>query len=89
MAYEIRFLPRAVRQLRRLPQQKRSRIERQITRLADAPRQSGSQALHNAPFFRIRVGQFRVIYRIQDAELIVLVVRVGHRRDVHERLDDL
>jgi mRNA interferase RelE/StbE len=89
VAYEIRFTRPALRQLRKLSRQERTRIEERITHLADDPRPSGSRVLRNTPHYRTRVGNCRVIYRIQDNELIVLIVRVGHRRDVYQGIDDL
>jgi mRNA interferase RelE/StbE len=47
------------------------------------PRPSGCKKLTNSELWRIRVGDYRVVYSIEDAKLVVLVVRVGHRREIY------
>ncbi len=57
-------------------------------RLADNPRPPGSLKLAGRDFWRIRVGDYRVIYAIDDNEEVVRVVRTGHRRDVYRGLEE-
>lgn len=86
MTYSVRLAPAAVRQLRKLDPAGRRRVQAAIDLLADDPRPpSARQLLGGAGEWRVRTGDFRIVYEIRDAELIVLVVKVGHRRDVYER----
>jgi mRNA interferase RelE/StbE len=82
--YRIQFAPSARRQLEDLPRKVQQRIAAHVDQLAFNPRPRGSIKLEREDdLYRIRVGKYRVIYAIQDDELIVLVLRVGHRRDVY------
>jgi mRNA interferase RelE/StbE len=86
--YQIQIAPSAVRQLRKLPQSVQERIVRRVEALAADPRPRGSVKLEGeADLYRIRVGVYRVVYQVRDNELIVLVLRVGHRRDVYRDRD--
>lgn len=67
-----------------LPEPARRRVDAAILALADNPRPNGCRKLAGEEGqWRIRVGDFRVIYQVRDAVLLVLVVRVGHRREVY------
>ena len=86
MRYRLQIKPSAVKALGKLPAQDRSRVAKAIDALATEPRPSGVRKLSGAEtLWRIRVGDYRVVYEIRDQELIVLVVRLGHRRDVYRR----
>ena len=86
MTYEVRLAPAAVRQLRKLDPPGRRRVQAAIDLLAADPRPPGArQLVGGAGEWRVRTGDFRIIYDIRDGELLVPVVKVGHRRDVHER----
>ena len=86
MTYEVRLAPAAVRQLRKLDPPGRRRVQAAIDLLAEEPRPPGArQLVGGAGEWRVRTGDFRIIYDIRDGELLVLVVKVGHRRDVYER----
>jgi mRNA interferase RelE/StbE len=86
VTYEVRLAPVAVRQLRKLDPPGRRRVQAAIDLLAEDPRPPGArQLVGGAGEWRVRTGDFRIIYDIRDGELLVLVVTVGHRRDVHER----
>lgn len=85
MAYEIQVRPSAVRALRRIDRQDQARIRGAIALLAANPRPPGMNALRGRDGFRIRVGDYRIIYTIEDDRLLVVVVTLGHRRDVYER----
>ena len=75
--------PSARRELAKLTKRDGENIARAIDELAHQPRPHGCQKLAKADdLWRIRVGDYRVVYRIEDARLVVLVVRIGHRRDV-------
>jgi len=84
MTYSVVVLSAAARTLAKLPSLTRERLRRSIDALADNPRPAGARKLSGQrDLFRIRAGDCRVIYEIQDERLIVLVVKVGHRRDVY------
>jgi mRNA interferase RelE/StbE len=78
-------LPAAAAQLRKLDRGIARRIGEAITDLGNNPRPPGSKKLVGVDAWRIRIGDWRVIYQIHDDRLIVLVVRVGHRRDIYDR----
>lgn len=84
--YEILFTPGARRDLVGLPVAAQRRISRAIDGLVADPRPSGSRLLAGRPserIWRLRVGEHRVLYEIRDARLLVLVIRVAHRRDAY------
>lgn len=84
MKYRVEIASGAGRQVKSLPKEARDRILAKLLALADDPRPSGVTKLEGEKdAYRIRVGDYRILYRIQDEVLLVLVVRVGHRRDVY------
>lgn len=83
--YEIRLHPDAVRAYRRLHEPIRGRIARAIDGLSDDPRPIGATKLAGRDDFRIRVGDFRIVYAVEEAQRVVLVGRIAHRRDVYRR----
>ena len=86
MTYEVRLAPAAVRQLRKLDPPGRRRVQAAIDLLAEEPRPPGArQLVGGAGEWRVRTGDFRIIYDIRDGELLVLVIKVGHQRDVYKR----
>jgi mRNA interferase RelE/StbE len=83
-AFEIRYDARAAKELRKLDRAVARRIATAVEALASDPRPAGVRRLTGATdLCRIRVGDYRVVYAIRDAELLVLVVRVAHRRQVY------
>ena len=87
MTYRIEVKSSAADTLAKIPQTHRRRIARKIDQLADNPRPRGAIVLEGpSSLYRIRVGDYRVIYQIQDAVLVVLVVRIGQRGDVYRHL---
>ncbi len=85
MAYRIEFLPSAAKEFAALPTKARIQAMRKIDALQEEPRPRGSKALQGKArgLRRIRSGSFRIIYRIRDERLLVCVIRVGNRKDVH------
>jgi mRNA interferase RelE/StbE len=83
MRYRIAIDPSALRSLRRLDPPIRRRIEAAIDGLAHEPRPPGCKKLASVEAWRIRVGDWRIVYTIKDDVLLVLVVRIGHRPDVY------
>ena len=84
MLYQIEFSRQADRQFRNLPSQIQQRLKPRIDSLAATPRPHGSEKLSGADqLYRIRVGDYRIVYAVEDDRLLVLVVKVGHRREVY------
>ena len=82
--FEIRFLPSVRKDLRGIPKPTVKRILEAIDRLGTNPRPPECKKLTGRALFRIRIGVYRVIYEIRGDELVVIVVKVGHRRDVYD-----
>jgi mRNA interferase RelE/StbE len=84
LGYSVTFAAAARRQFDKLPKPARRRLGAVIARLSDDPRPpgavqlSGEEGLHP-----VRGGDYRAVYRIEDARLLILVVKVGHRRDIY------
>jgi mRNA interferase RelE/StbE len=87
VAYAVLLAPSAERQLKALDKPLQQRISKRLTRLGDNPRPPGVDKLAGEDnLYRVREGEYRVIYTIQDKELIVLVVKIGHRKEVYRKL---
>ena len=69
--------------LGRLDRMAQRRVQGAITLLAADPRPPGARQLRGRPGWRVRVGDYRIIYTIEDDRLVVLVLALGHRRDVY------
>lgn len=83
MTFRIEVTPAASRQLRRLDPQARRRVQAAIELLASNPRPAGAtRPVGGDGEWRVRTGGYRVVYEIKDEVLVVLVIAVGHRRDV-------
>ncbi len=82
-SYELVFKKSIAKDLRAFPKQEVKRIMQRIRSLADDPRPAGCEKLSGQERYRVRQGAYRIIYEIEDARLVVLVVKVGHRRDVY------
>ena len=86
MAYSIDFVPSAAKELAKLPAKERQKIGERINALAADPRPHGAEKLTGLDAYRVRVGDYRVVYEVRDRVLLVLVLAVGNRRDVYKRL---
>ena len=87
MAFQVLFLAKAERQLADLPSPIRRCVQAAIDGLSENPRPSGVKKLRKSEnLYRVRVGAYRVIYLIKDEAVIVVVVSIGHRREVYEKL---
>jgi mRNA interferase RelE/StbE len=86
VTYTVALSPAAARQLRKFDPHARRRIQAAIELLAADPRPPAAvQLVGGAGEWRVRTGPYRIIYDIEDDRLLVLVLTVGHRRDVYER----
>lgn len=84
--YTVFLKPAAERALKRMAQPALRRMAKAVDDLGTNPRPTGVTALQGEPgLLRIRVGDYRVIYTVRDAALTVLIVTIGHRREVYQR----
>jgi mRNA interferase RelE/StbE len=84
MSCEITLAPSAARQLRKFDPQTRRRIQAAIELLATEPRPpAATQLVGGSGEWRVRTGDYRIVYEIEDDRLLILVVRIGHRREVY------
>lgn len=84
MSYEVQILPKAVRQIKALSVEVRQDILIAIQSLANVPRPIGVKKLSGEKdIYRVRLGSYRILYRIVDKVLVVVIVSVGHRREVY------
>ncbi|MGH9941344.1 MAG: type II toxin-antitoxin system RelE family toxin [Pyrinomonadaceae bacterium] len=83
--YKVEITSRAERELRRLDRQVKNRLTQAIMALADEPRPAGCLRVRSEPgVWRVRVGDWRVGYRVDDAAQEVVVIRVGHRSEFYD-----
>jgi mRNA interferase RelE/StbE len=86
VTYEVHLTPAAARQMRKFDPATRRRIQAVIELLANEPRPPAAKPLVGGNGeWRVRTGDYRVIYEIHDHELLVLVLRTAHRREVYQR----
>ncbi|TME46991.1 MAG: type II toxin-antitoxin system RelE/ParE family toxin [Chloroflexi bacterium] len=81
--YDVRLHPEAIKAYRRLRGSVADRIATAIDGLGIDPRPTGSVKLAGRDDLRIRVGDYRIVYAVDDAEGVVLIARIAHRRDVY------
>jgi mRNA interferase RelE/StbE len=82
-SYELLFKKSVAKDLRELPKTDVKRILQRIRSLADDPRPRGCEKLSGHERYRLRQGAYRIVYEVDDQVLVVLVVKIGHRRDVY------
>jgi mRNA interferase RelE/StbE len=82
-SYKITIKRSAAKELEKIVLPDRKRIVEKILLLADDPRPLGCKKLSGQEKYRLRQGDYRVLYEIQDDILIITVVKIGHRRDVY------
>ena len=86
MTYRVQVAPAVVGQLRKLDGSALRRVQAAIELLAEEPRPGGAKKLVGGDGeWRVRTGDYRIVYEINDGVLLVLVVAVGHRREVYQR----
>ena len=84
--YQISYKPSVEKELRSLDRQQLQAVVKRIQALADNPRPYGSIRLQGIErLYRVRQGDYRIIYRIDDDALVVLIIKLGHRREIYER----
>lgn len=86
--YAVEFLPSAVREVEKLPRAARLRVVEAIDHLSAEPRPQGAKLLSGTGrerIWRLQVGQYRILYQVEDDRLTVIVVRVADRREVYNQ----
>jgi mRNA interferase RelE/StbE len=81
--YKIYIKPTAVKELQKIPKRDVSRIIDKIQSLSSNPRPPGCEKLSADEKYRIRQGRYRIVYSIEDDKLVILVIKIGHRKDVY------
>ncbi len=84
MTYDVKLRKGAIKALIKINEPYYSNLKSAIYSLADNPRPQGYKKLKGIKGYRIRVGNYRIIYEIIDNELIIDVIAVGHRKDIYE-----
>ena len=82
-SYRLLIKPSAAKELEALPRKERRRLVARIGQLALDPRPPGSEKLSGEEKYRVRQGNYRIVYSIDDADPCVVAVKIGHRRDVY------
>ncbi len=85
-AYKIFLKKSVLKDLDKIPDKDLKKIIKRIKSLANDPRPPGCEKLSGQERYRIRQGNYRIIYSIKDRKLVVWIVKVGHRRDIYKKL---
>ena len=85
-SYKILIKPSAAKEIEAAPKKDRQRIVKHIQGLSYDPRPTGCEKLSGKDKYRVRQGRYRIVYSISDVERTVVVVKVGHRREVYRQL---
>ena len=86
-SYRIEVSATAEKQIRKLPREDQIRVLRAIRSLASEPRPPGSRRIRGYDdVHRIRVGAYRILYRVQKRRLIIIILKIGHRREIYRSL---
>ena len=81
--FELRFKPSVAKDLRGIPKTEVRRLLKRIEVLRDDPRPAGCEKLTGRELYRIRQGVYRIVYSVDDAHVVIEVIKVGHRREVY------
>ena len=82
--YRILIKPSAAKEIESIPLKRdRQRIVERISKLADNPRPPGCEKLSGQDKYRVRQGRYRIVYSMEDQDLVVYVIKVGHRKEVY------
>ncbi|MBK7340352.1 MAG: type II toxin-antitoxin system RelE/ParE family toxin [Saprospiraceae bacterium] len=84
MPYSLEFSKQALKELEKINEPFYSNIKEAISKLTENPRPNGYKKLSGRDAYRIRIGDYRVIYDIFDTKLIIEIVTLGHRKDIYE-----
>lgn len=84
-SYKVFIKPSALKELKAVPMKDRQRISSKIQTLSENPRPIGCEKLSGKEKYRLRQGNYRIVYAIEDIQLVIYVVKIGHRRDVYKK----
>lgn len=84
--FELRFKASVAKDLREVPRQDVLRILERIETLKTNPRPNGSEKLSGHSLYRLRQGSWRIVYSIDDVEIVIEVIRIAHRRQIYRKL---
>jgi mRNA interferase RelE/StbE len=82
-SYKLLIKPSAAKELEALPKKDRQRIVTKIHSLSVEPRPPGCEKLSGQDLYRVRQGNYRILYTVHDADLLVVIITIGHRREVY------
>jgi len=83
VSYEVKIDPGALREFDKLPKAQQKRVAKVIDGFAINPRPPGAEKMTGVEAYKLRVGDYRIIYAVKDEVLVVLIVRLGNRREVY------
>jgi len=87
MTYSIEFRPVVLKSLKRFPKKDLVRIKKKVEELSqDLPAPNITKMKGNNSFYKIRTGDYRIIYEIHESRVVILIVKIGHRKDVYKNL---
>lgn len=84
--YDIELRRQVQRSLDKLPAKDFGRVIEDIKQLAETPRPKGVEKIKNSGLWRIRRGDYRIVYSIDDSEQLITILRIGHRREIYRAL---
>ncbi len=82
-SYRLLIKPSAVKELEALPLKDRRHVATRLRRLSDQPRPPGCEKLSGHEFYRVRQGNYRILYEVLDHDPTVTIIKIGHRREVY------
>jgi len=87
LSYRIEIKRSAAKALKEIPKANRKRIVEKIDSLAESPPNPDTTKMKgDNPFHKVRVGDYRIVYEIQEDVLVILVIKIGHRKDIYKNL---
>jgi mRNA interferase RelE/StbE len=87
MVYTIQFRPSVWKDIKRFPKRDLVKIKKRIEELSvNLPDLSSTKMRGNNTFHKIRSGDYRIVYQIDDDKLIILIIKIGHRKDIYKKL---
>ncbi len=86
MMYSIEVKQSVLKALKHIPREDQIKIVKVIKNLAHVPRPHNCLKLADSPYYRVRCGHYRIIYDIQDDRLIIVILKVGHRKEIYGRV---
>jgi len=86
LKYRLYIKPSALKELKNLPRKEQTKADKRIMALAENPRPATATRLKGHPLMRIRIGDYRIVYEINDAVKSIQVVTVGHRSNIYRKI---